>query len=110
MLLYTNDLIEFIQKNRGKTIPFGNGYVIHVYADDTLQACISYGNNAAFLRTAQRCKDSIDIFLESKDKEGIIDYSVFCRLAINENISGLFNVFEGNPKLKDALIALLELN
>ena len=109
-MLYTNDLIEFIQKNRGKTIPYGNGYVIKVYADDMFQACISYGNNTAFLRTAQRCKDSIDIFLESKDKEGIIDYSVSCRLAINENISGLFNVFEGNPKLECALIALLELN
>lgn len=109
-MINTEDIVEFIKENEGKNIPYGEGYYIQVYNGTTLQANISYKQEAPFLKIEQRSIESIDIFLEKEDKAGIIDYSRSCTLPYGGNISGIFNEFWQHPQIERALISLLELH
>ena len=109
-MINTGEIINFIQRNKGKIVRYGEGYSIQVYDGSVLQANISYENKEPFLKIEQRIEGSIDVFLEEIDRDGIIDYSHSCRLADNETIAGLFSIFSSHPQIEKALISLLELH
>ena len=109
-MINTEDIVEFIKENEGKTISYGDGYRIQVYSGGTLQANISYKHEEPFLKIEQRFSNSIDICLEKEDKAGIINYSKSCTLPYGGNILGLFNEFGQHPQIEKALISLLELH
>lgn len=109
-MINTREIIDFIQKNKGKTVRYGDGYSIQVYDGSVLQANISCENKEPFLKIEQRIEGSINVFLEGIDRDGIIDYSHSCRLEDNETIAGLFSTFSSHPQIEKALIALLELH
>lgn len=109
-MINIDDIVAFIKENEGKTVQYGEGYYIQVYNGTTLQANISYKQEAPFLKIEQRFTESIDIFLEKEDKAGMIDYSKPCILPCGGNILGLFNEFGQHPQIERALIALLELH
>lgn len=109
-MINTKDIVEFMKKNKGKTITYADKYYIQVYDGSVLQANISYEQDVPFLKMEQRIEGSIEIFLEGINKDGIIDYSNGCRLSCSENILSLYKTFSGHPKFERALISLLELH
>lgn len=109
-MISSKDIIEFIKNNKGQRIEYGSKYSIQVYDGDVLQANISHNYEEPFLKIEQRENESITLFLEKRNENGIIDYSHGCKLFEDDPIINLFEKFSDHPKIESVLIALLQLH
>ena len=97
-MINIQDIVDFMEKNKGKEIPYADKFYIQVYDGSVLQANISFKAESSFLKIEQRAKESITIFLEEIDAPGIIDYSNGCELSCSENVLNLFKSFSKHPQ------------
>lgn len=106
-MLQVGQIINYLEANKGKSIPYLGGYVIQVYNGISLQANISKNNALPFIKIEQRNSNTLSFFLEGED--GIIQYNNECCLKKDDNVLRIFQKFSTHPKIQDALISLLAL-
>ena len=106
-MVYIKDLIKFIQNNKGKYLHFDDKYEVEVYNNDTVQACIACKGEQAFAKIEGYDAQSVRLYLESEDRKGEIDYSKYCGLPYDADISCIFDEFRDHPRIEDTLISLL---
>lgn len=106
-MLQVEQIINYLENNKGKKICYHGSYVIQVYDGDRLQANISKNNLAPFMKIEQRNLNTLSFFLEGKEE--IINYNNECCLKKEDNVLSIFQKFNAHPKVQEALISLLAL-
>lgn len=106
-MLQVEQIINYLENNKGTKICYLGSYEINVYNGDSLQANISKNNLVPFMKIEQRKLNTLSFFLE--EKEGIINYNNECCLKKEDNVLSIFQKFKSHPKVQEALISLLAL-
>lgn len=108
-MLYTKEIMDYIQVNQGKNNTYGNKYSVQVYNGQTLQANITH-NERTIVKIEERAKGKLSFFLTKANEDDIISYAEGCELSSEDAVVNIFQTFSKHKDIEDVLIALLELH